>query len=69
MAEAEPLLPRLDLSPQLGEAFAKQLDSANWKERNAAMEAVEEMIRGTGGGITPNIGELAQGLKVSVVAH
>ena len=65
-AEPESLLPRVDLGPQLGEAFAKQMDSVNWKERNAAMESVEEMIRGAGGRITPNVGELVQCLKVSL---
>lgn len=37
--------------------------SANWKERNAALEEVEEMLRAAGGRIQPPPGDLISALK------
>lgn len=50
---------------QLGEPFMHKLNSDNWKERNAAMEAVDQMIRSVGGRILPTVGDLMLGLKVT----
>ena len=46
------------------QALAKRLDHANWKERNAALEAMEEMIKAAGGRITASLGEVMPALKV-----
>ena len=50
-------------SPPL-QAFAKRLDHSSWKERNAALEALEEMVKAAGGRITQNLGEAVPALKV-----
>ena len=39
--------------------------SANWKERNAALEEVEEMLRAAGGRIQAPPGDLISALKAS----
>jgi len=50
--------------PKRLQALAKRLDHANWKERNAALEAMEEMVKAAGGRITPSLGEVMPALKV-----
>ncbi len=51
------------------QALAKRLDHANWKERNAALEAMEEMVKAAGGRITPSLGEVMPALKVRTVTR
>ena len=58
---------RLPATPHL-QAFAKRLDHTNWKERNAALEALEEIIRAAGGRITPSLGEAVPALRVRFTA-
>lgn len=43
----------------------RKLGSANWKERAAALDAVDAAIRAAGGRIAPTLGDLMSGLKVS----
>lgn len=43
----------------------KKLGSANWKERSAALDAVAAAVQGAGGRITPSLGDLMGGLKVT----
>ncbi len=50
------------------QAFAKRLDHTNWKERNAALEALEEMVKAAGSRITPSLGEALPALKVRRMA-
>ena len=43
------------------------LGSATWKHRNAAVEAVEGIVAGAGGRITPATGGLLPALKVGMI--
>jgi cytoskeleton-associated protein 5 len=42
--EPQPVVDRIDVSRLLGESLVAQMMSSNWKERNAAVESVEEII-------------------------
>lgn len=58
MAEAaalDDLLPRADISGQISGALLANLGSANWKERKASLDEVEDMIAAAGGRITPGV--------------
>ncbi len=41
----EELMPRTDISEQLNEALLEQLNDKNWKERQAALEKLEQILR------------------------
>jgi hypothetical protein len=53
---------------QMTEELLKKLGSANWKDRAAALDAVHAAIRGAGGRISPALGDLTAGLKVTLPA-
>ena len=61
--DVDDLLPRIDVSPQLGPKIIASLGSANWKERNHTMEDIENIIRGAAR-IQPSVGDLIPSLKV-----
>ena len=63
MPDLDDLLPRTDVSPQLGSKVIASLASTNWKERNHTMEDIENIIR-SAVRIQPNVGDLIPGLKV-----
>ena len=44
MIDQERVIERVDVSKSLGESLVAQLVSTNWKERNAAVESVEEVL-------------------------
>jgi cytoskeleton-associated protein 5 len=53
----EALMPRTDISPQLTDALIEQLNDKNWKERQAALERLESILR-ENKFIEPNLNEL-----------
>ena len=53
----EALLPRVDISEQLNDALVEQLNDKNWKERQAALEKLETLLRDNKF-IEPNLNEL-----------
>lgn len=58
------LLPRANISSQLSPSLLGQLSSSNWKERNAALEEIEGILRSAGGRIQPDLPtELFAGLR------
>ena len=63
--EPDALLPRTDISNQISSKLVANLGSANWKERNAALDEVEEVIKSAGGRIQPTVGDLMPALKVN----
>ena len=63
--DPDALLPRTDISSQISSKLIGNLGSANWKERNAALDEVEEIVRFAGGRIQPAVGDLMPALKVS----
>jgi cytoskeleton-associated protein 5 len=44
-AQKEALIPRTDISAQFTDALMDQLNDKNWKERQAALERVEQILR------------------------
>ena len=62
--DPDALLPRTDISNQIPSKLIANLSSANWKERNAALDEVEEIIKSAGGRIQPAVGDLMPALKV-----
>lgn len=60
--DLDDLLPRTDISGQLGSKVMASLASSNWKERNHTMEDIENIIK-TAVRIQPNVGDLVPGLK------
>ena len=66
--DPDALLPRTDISNQITSKLVTNIGSANWKERNAALDDVEEIIRAAGGRIQPTIGDLMPALKVSCLS-
>ena len=60
--DPDELLPRTDISGHI----TSSLGSANWKERNAAVEEFEEILKAAGSRIQPNVGDLMPALKVSL---
>jgi hypothetical protein len=63
--DPDALLPRIDISSQITSKLVANMGSANWKERNAALDEVEEIIKAAGGRIQPSVGDLMSALKVS----
>ena len=63
--DPDALLPRTDISSQISLKLIANLGSANWKERNAALDEVEEIIKSAGGRIQPTVGDLMPALKVN----
>lgn len=51
----EDLLPRADISGALTPSLIGRISNANWKERNAAMEEIEGILREAGGRIQPDL--------------
>ena len=62
--DPDALLPRTDISNQITSKLVANIGSANWKERNAALEEVEEIVKAAGGRIQPTVGDLMPALKV-----
>lgn len=58
------MLPRTDISSQINSKLLANMGSANWKERNSAIEEVETILQQAGNRIEPNIGDLLPALKV-----
>lgn len=57
------LLPREDVSGQITGKLLQEMASDKWKERQAALHAVEAILQGAGYRITPAIGDLMGGIK------
>lgn len=51
----EDLLPRKDISSALGDSLINKVSSPNWKERNAALDEIEALLKEAGGRITANV--------------
>ena len=64
--DPDALLPRTDISGQITSKLIASIGSANWKERNAALEEIENVIKGAGSRIQPTVGDLMSALKVSL---
>ena len=62
--DPDELLPRADISGHITGKLVTSLGSVNWKERNAAVEEVEEILKAAGGRIQPSLGDLMPALKV-----
>ena len=67
--DPDELLPRADISASISGRLLTELGSAQWKERNRAVDEVEGIISGAGGRIQPNVGELLSALKVGAAAR
>ncbi|KAL3133794.1 hypothetical protein ABBQ32_008271 [Trebouxia sp. C0010 RCD-2024] len=61
--DPDALLPRTDISSQISSKLVANLSSANWKERNAALDEVDDIIKSAGGRIEPTVGDLMPALK------
>ena len=61
--DPDELLPRADISGQLGSKVMASLGSSNWKERNHTMDDIENIIKAASR-IQPSVGDLVPGLKV-----
>ena len=62
--DPDALLPRTDISSQISSKLIANLGSSNWKERNAALDEVEDIVKAAGGRIQPTVGDLMPALKV-----
>lgn len=58
------LLPRTSIAGAITLTLLSMLASSNWKERNTGIEQVDDLVRGAGGRIAPDLGELLPALKV-----
>lgn len=67
--DPDALLPRTDISSQISSKLVANLSSANWKERNAALDEVDDIIKSVGGRIQPTVGDLMPALKVGTIEH
>jgi len=54
-ASLEDLLPRTSIASSLTSALIGQISSSNWKERNSALEEIENLIKSAGNRIQPDI--------------
>lgn len=63
--DPDALLPRTDISSQITSKLIANIGSANWKERNAALDEVQDIIKAAGGRIQPAVGDLMPALKVN----
>ncbi|KAL4854812.1 hypothetical protein ACK3TF_004509 [Chlorella vulgaris] len=59
----EDLLPRTDISASITPALLAMISSSNWKERNAGVDQVSQLLAEASQRIAPNVGELLQALK------
>ncbi|RMZ53878.1 hypothetical protein APUTEX25_005624, partial [Auxenochlorella protothecoides] len=57
------LLPRTSIAGAITLTLLSMLASSNWKERNTGIEQVDDLVRGAGGRIAPDLGELLPALK------
>jgi hypothetical protein len=64
----EDLLPRTDISASITPALLAMIGSSNWKERNAGVDQVSQLLAEASQRIAPNVGELLQALKVCCLA-
>lgn len=64
----EDLLPRTDISASITPALLAMISSSNWKERNAGVDQVSQLLAEASQRIAPNVGELFQALKVCRLA-
>lgn len=62
------LLPRTDISGQVTAQLLGMIGSAQPKERMKGVDAVDELLRGVGGRIGPDVGDLLPALKVGLLA-
>ena len=62
--DPDALLPRTDISSHITSKLIANIGSANWKERNAALDEVQDIIKAAGGRIQPAVGDLMPALKV-----
>lgn len=54
-ASLEDLIPRASIASSLTSALIGQISSSNWKERNSALEEIENLIKSAGNRIQPDI--------------
>lgn len=57
------LLPRTDISGSITPALLSMISSSNWKERNAGVDQVIQLLAEAAGRIQPNVGGLFSALK------
>jgi len=57
------ILPRMDISQQVNDKIAAQLNSSNWKERKAGLDEIEQLLVDSGNRIQPTVGDLFPALK------
>lgn len=62
------LLPRTDISGSITPALLAMISSSNWKERNAGVDQVAQLLAEASQRIEPNVGELFPALKVRAAA-
>ena len=62
--DPDALLPRTDISSQITSKLVANISSSNWKDRNAALEEVESIVKAAGSRIQPSVGDLMPALKV-----
>lgn len=60
--QQEALMPRTDISSQLTDALIEQMNDKNWKERQAALEKLEQILRDNKF-IEPNLNEFPTNLN------
>lgn len=63
---ADDLLPRTDIGGQVTSQLLGMIGSAQPKDRMKGVDAVDELLRGAGGRIGPDVGDLLPALKVRV---
>lgn len=66
--DPDELLPRADISASISAKLVANLNSANWKERNAGLAEVEDILKANGNRIQPALGDLMPALKVRLAA-
>ena len=57
------ILPRKDISQPVNDRIVPRLNDANWKERKAAMDDIEQLLVESGNRIQPTVGDLFPALK------
>ncbi len=55
VSSLEDLLPRTSIAASLTSALIGQISSSNWKERNSALEEIENLVKSAGNRIQPDI--------------
>lgn len=61
--DLDDLLPRADISSQVGSKVIAALGSTNWKERNHTMDDIENIVKAAVR-VQPTVGDLVPALKV-----